>query len=71
MNLQSLNKNLVSTKFIMAVLVLISISIAFFIGRLTEKEYVNGITMAFFIYSGANLWEKRKIKNNVVKSDSE
>lgn len=55
-----ISQTFASRKFILAILVLISLSVAFFIGKIPAETYMYGLSFAVAIYSGANLIEKFK-----------
>lgn len=48
-------------KFFLAILVLCSISLSFWFGKIDETTYFYGITLALAVYTGGNLIEKKII----------
>lgn len=58
---------LLSRKFLLSIIVVLSISVSFWIGRITAEMYIYGLTGAVAIYTGANVF----LKKNTEKIEKE
>jgi len=52
---------LLSRKFILSLIVVLSISVSFWLGKISEELYIYGLAGAVAIYTGANVLLKKNI----------